>query len=48
MDERFGGGLNAFVRTELGWHPTDSITGFAFAQADLDGVSAGIGLKGTF
>lgn len=48
VDERFSGGLNAFVRGEIEWHPLDNITGFGFAQANLDGVSAGIGLKGTF
>lgn len=48
VDERFSGGLNAFVRGDVEWHPLETITGFAFAQADLDGVSAGIGIKGTF
>lgn len=48
VDERFSGGLNAFVKGEIEWHPLENIALGAFAQADLDGVSAGIGIKGTF
>ncbi len=48
ISDSFGGGLDAFVRGELGWHPTDRLTGFAFAQADRVGVQAGLGIRGTF
>lgn len=41
----WGGALDAFVRAEVGWHPTDSLTAFAFAQADLQRVQAGIGAR---
>jgi len=42
------GGLGAFVRGELGWHPTDNLDAFAFAQADLVGVQAGVGARLSF
>lgn len=48
VDETFTGHLNAFVRGEVDWHPLENITGVGFAQADLDGVTAGVGIKGTF
>lgn len=44
----WGGALDAFVRAELGWHPTDSLTAFGFAQADLQGAQAGVGARLTF
>lgn len=36
------GGLDAFVRAELEWRPTERLTTGAFAQAGLEGVAAGI------
>ncbi len=42
------GSLDAFVRAEAGWHPTDNLSAFAFAQADLQGAKAGIGARVTF
>ena len=44
----WAGGLEAFVRAELGWHPTDNLAAFAFAQADLQGVQGGIGARLSF
>ena len=44
----WGGDLNAYVRAELGWHPTDTLTAFGFAQADRAGVQAGIGARLTW
>lgn len=48
LSNPWGGQLDAFVRAELGWHPTDSLAAFAFAQADRVGVQAGIGARVTF
>lgn len=42
------GDLDAYVRGELGWHPTDSLSAFAFAEGGLRGVQAGVGARVTF
>lgn len=42
------GDTSAFMRLEAGWHPTDSLTAFGYAQADLQGVQAGVGARVTF
>ncbi len=39
----WSGALDAYVRAELGWHPTESLSAFAFAQAGLQGAQAGVG-----
>lgn len=44
----WGGGMDAFVRAELQWHPTDNLDAFAFAQADGQGASAGLGARVRF
>lgn len=47
-EKKWGGDMDAFIRAELGWHPTDSIEAFGFAQADTHGLEAGVGLRGRF
>lgn len=47
-EKPWGGALDAFVRAELGWHPADNLTAFAFAQAGLQDAQAGIGARVAF
>ena len=48
LAQSWGGGLDAYVRGELGWHPADGLTAFGFAQADRVGVQAGLGARINF
>lgn len=41
-------GLNAFVRAEIGWHPAENVSLFAFGEADVHGAQAGVGSRITF
>lgn len=45
VNHPFSGGLGAFVRGEVDWHPRESLTAFGFAQADTDGLTAGVGMR---
>lgn len=48
VDQAFSGGFNAFAKAEVEWHPIENITAGAFARADLEGVTAGLEIGGTF
>lgn len=44
----WGGELDATIRAELGWHPRDGLMAFAFAEAGIHEVQAGLGVKLVF
>ncbi len=48
VSKAWSGGLDAFLRAELGWRPADTLSVFAFAEADRIGLQAGLGARVTF
>lgn len=49
VDKPWDAALNAYVRTEIGWKPHESVDLFGFAQADTQsGAQAGIGARLTW
>ncbi len=44
----WSGGMDGYVRAEIGIRPLDNVDLFGFAQAGLVGVAAGAGARVTF
>lgn len=48
VSKSWQGGLNAFVRGEVGIKPRENVDLFGFGEADLNGARAGLGARLAF